>query len=80
MICLCSKLFEELIVQPFGLLSQAGCTIRTECEVQYVVRNDDDVCREGGGFTARSKRRWLVFLNEFDYVASDIVILSGLFI
>lgn len=43
-----------------------------------MVRNDDDIYKEEGGFKARSKRRWLVFLNEFDYVASDIVILSGI--
>ncbi|KAL1549281.1 hypothetical protein AAHA92_17408 [Salvia divinorum] len=56
---------------------EAGCTIKTESEVQYVVRNDDYIYREEDGFKARSKRRWLVFLNEFDYVASDIVILSA---
>ncbi|XP_042050013.1 uncharacterized protein LOC121795536 isoform X3 [Salvia splendens] len=56
---------------------KAGCTIKTESEVQYVVRNDDYIYSEKGGFKARSKRRWLVFLNEFDYVASDIVILSA---
>lgn len=46
---------------------QAGCTIRTGCEVQYVVRNED----EG------SQRRWLVFVNDFDYIETDIVVLSG---
>ncbi|XP_057777962.1 uncharacterized protein LOC130996680 [Salvia miltiorrhiza] len=56
---------------------EAGCTIKTESEVQYVVRNDDYIYKEEGGFKARSRRRWLVFLNEFDYVASDIVILSA---
>ncbi|XP_042056271.1 uncharacterized protein LOC121800840 [Salvia splendens] len=55
----------------------AGCIKRTESEVHYVVRNDDNIYRDKGGFEARSKRRWLVFLNEFDYVASDIVILSA---
>ncbi|KAI3471916.1 hypothetical protein Pfo_028604 [Paulownia fortunei] len=56
---------------------QAGCTIKTECEVQYVVRNKDDTCKEERRFKRRSQRRWLVFLNEFDYIASDIVILSA---
>ncbi|KAH6806138.1 hypothetical protein C2S51_030969, partial [Perilla frutescens var. frutescens] len=54
---------------------ETGCTIKTECEVQYVVRND--ICKEEGVLKARSRRRWLVFLSEFDYVTSDIVILSG---
>ncbi|KAI3471794.1 hypothetical protein Pfo_028447 [Paulownia fortunei] len=58
---------------------QAGCTIKTVCEVQYVVRNEDDNFKEEGGFKGRSPRRWLVFVNEFDYVASDIVILSDTF-
>lgn len=45
-----------------------------------MVRNDDYVYKEEVGLKARSKRQWLVFLNEFDYVASDIVILSGMLI
>ncbi|CAA0818817.1 Unknown protein [Striga hermonthica] len=57
---------------------EAGCTIKTESEVQYVVRNNkDDNGEEEGKFKTRSKRRWLVFLNEFDYIEADIVILSA---
>ncbi|KAL3642697.1 hypothetical protein CASFOL_013512 [Castilleja foliolosa] len=58
---------------------QAGCTIKTECEVQYIVRNyRDDSCKDDGGFKRRSpSRRWLVFLNEFHYIEADIVILSA---
>ncbi|XP_073044275.1 uncharacterized protein [Primulina eburnea] len=58
---------------------QAGCTIKTECEVQYVVRNDyeDSPRKEEGRFKTETRRRWLVFFNEIDYVESDIVILSG---
>ncbi|KAL8517752.1 hypothetical protein ACS0TY_015827 [Phlomoides rotata] len=56
---------------------QAGCTIKTKCEVQYVVRTDNDFCKEEGGIKGRSPRRWLVFINEFDYVASDIVVVSA---
>ncbi|GFQ04875.1 long-chain-alcohol oxidase fao1 [Phtheirospermum japonicum] len=52
---------------------QVWCSIKTECEVQYVVRNyKDDSCKRRS-----SSRRWLVFLSEFDYVESDIVILSA---
>ncbi|XP_073154954.1 uncharacterized protein [Henckelia pumila] len=58
---------------------QAGCTIKTECEAQYVVRNgyEDSPCREEGRFKTRRRRKWLVFFNEIDYVASDIVIISA---
>ncbi|KZV40453.1 hypothetical protein F511_41770 [Dorcoceras hygrometricum] len=55
---------------------QAGCTIKTECEVQYVVRNRYEDYEEGS-FKTGSRRRWLVFFNEIDYVASDIVIISA---
>ncbi|KAL7137340.1 hypothetical protein ABFS83_10G084400 [Erythranthe nasuta] len=56
---------------------QAGCTIKTECEVQYVISNKENTCNEDGRSKRRSERRWLVFLNEFEYIASDIVILSA---
>ncbi|KAK6147236.1 hypothetical protein DH2020_018148 [Rehmannia glutinosa] len=56
---------------------QAGCTINTECEVQYVIKNKDESCKQEQRYKTRSRRRWLVFLNEFDYIESDIVILSA---
>ncbi|KAL7096577.1 hypothetical protein ACP275_10G087000 [Erythranthe tilingii] len=52
---------------------QAGCIIKTECEVQYVVRNNEEKDFKG----RRSTRRWLVFLDEFDYITCDMVILSA---
>lgn len=58
-------------------LLQAGCRIKTECEVQYVVRNHgkDSVDERIKG---RPRRRWLVYLNEFDCLAADFVVLSGI--
>ncbi|CAI9097688.1 OLC1v1034158C1 [Oldenlandia corymbosa var. corymbosa] len=56
---------------------QAGCDMRTECEVQYIVRNPDDTCEAEEELSRRKKRRWLVFLNEFDYIQSDFVVLSA---
>ena len=53
---------------------QAGCDIRTECQVQYVVKNPYDTCQEGKN---SKKRRWRVYLNEIDYITSDFVVLSG---
>ena len=54
---------------------QAGCIVKTECQVQYVVKNLYETGHEGevGG-----KRRWLVYLNEIDYIKADFVILSGM--
>ncbi|XWS59460.1 hypothetical protein CRYUN_Cryun08bG0123800 [Craigia yunnanensis] len=53
---------------------QAGCIVKTECQVQYVVKNPYETGHEGevGG-----KRRWLVYLNEIDYIKADFVILSA---
>ena len=54
---------------------QAGCEVRTECQVQYVVKNSYDTCQEEGKNS--KKRRWRVYLNEIDYITSDFVVLSG---
>ncbi|OMO82332.1 hypothetical protein CCACVL1_11980 [Corchorus capsularis] len=53
---------------------QAGCIVKTECEVQCVVKNPFQTCQEGeiGG-----ERRWIVYLNEIDYIKADFVILSA---
>ncbi|XP_031103102.1 uncharacterized protein LOC116006754 [Ipomoea triloba] len=55
---------------------QAGCTIKTESEVQFIVRNQDDICRQHMTDTTR-KRRWLVFLDDYNYITSDFIILSA---
>ncbi|XP_034229627.1 uncharacterized protein LOC117638642, partial [Prunus dulcis] len=52
---------------------QAGCIVKTQCQVQYVIRNTYD----NEGKSGSRKRRWRVYLNEIDYVTSDFVILSG---
>lgn len=54
---------------------QEGCTIKTECEVQYVVKNLDKTSKEE--IISTKKRRWLVFFNEIDHVKCDFVVLSG---
>ncbi|KAL7170577.1 hypothetical protein ACSBR2_035450 [Camellia fascicularis] len=56
---------------------QAGCTIKTQCQVQYVVQNPDYICEKEDKVSRKKRRRWHVYLNENDYVASDFVILSG---
>ncbi|KAL4558326.1 hypothetical protein LXL04_036524 [Taraxacum kok-saghyz] len=51
---------------------EAGCNIKTDCEVKYVVKNPNNTNIHG-----KRARRWLVFINETDYLQSDFVILSG---
>ncbi|XP_024980924.1 uncharacterized protein LOC112517781 [Cynara cardunculus var. scolymus] len=48
---------------------EAGCSIKTGCQVRYVVKNTN--------IHSKSVRRWRVFLNETDYLTCDFVILSG---
>ncbi|XP_057505723.1 uncharacterized protein LOC130789017 [Actinidia eriantha] len=55
---------------------QAGCTVKTECQVQYVVENLDYTCQKEKR-SGRKRRRWLVYFNEIDYVTADFVILSA---
>ena len=54
---------------------QAGCIVKTQCEVKCVVKNPyvslQDVKTSG------KSRRWFVYLNEVDYITADFVILSG---
>ena len=54
---------------------QAGCDVRTECQVQYVVKNSYYTCQEEGRNSR--KRRWRIYLDEIDYITSDFVVLSG---
>ncbi|KAI3678469.1 hypothetical protein L6452_37763 [Arctium lappa] len=48
---------------------QAGCSIKTNCQVRYVVKNTN--------IQSKSVRRWRVFLNETDYLTCNFVILSA---
>ncbi|XVF55761.1 hypothetical protein PTKIN_Ptkin06aG0063200 [Pterospermum kingtungense] len=56
------------------LVMQAGCIVKTECEVQYIVKNPYEIGHEG---EASGKRRWLVRLNEIDHIKADFVVLSA---
>ncbi|XP_070665018.1 uncharacterized protein [Malus domestica] len=55
---------------------QACCIVKTECQVQYVVRNVHENFQYKGE-SGRKNRRWLIYLNEIDYITSDFVILSA---
>ncbi|KAF9594383.1 hypothetical protein IFM89_030985 [Coptis chinensis] len=55
----------------------AGCTIKTECQVQYVVRNSDEGCEETDSFDKKLKRRWRVYSNDVDYVLCDFIVISA---
>ncbi|MBA0607969.1 hypothetical protein Godav_020225 [Gossypium davidsonii] len=52
----------------------AGCVVKTGCQVHYVVKKSYETDQNGeiGG-----KRRWLVYLNDMDYIKADFVILSA---
>lgn len=54
---------------------QAGCVIKVECQVKYVVKTPNDVLQEG---KIKEKGRWRVYLNDIDYILADFVILSVL--
>ncbi|KAF6165858.1 hypothetical protein GIB67_012755 [Kingdonia uniflora] len=51
---------------------QAGCTIKTGHQVQYVVRNLDE-----DGVSQTLRRRWRVYFNDIDYISTDFVVLSA---
>ena len=55
---------------------QAGCTVRTGCQVKYVVENTHEILQQDQ--ISGKRRRWRVYLNEIDYITSDFVILSGM--
>lgn len=52
--------------------------MKTGRQVLFVVKNIDDIGDEEGKISRKTRRRWLVFFNETDYVSSDFVILSGM--
>ncbi|XP_065857543.1 uncharacterized protein [Euphorbia lathyris] len=54
---------------------QAGCTVRTECQAQYVVENTLETFQQAR--INGKQKRWRVYLNETDYITSDFVILSA---
>ncbi|KAL4558327.1 hypothetical protein LXL04_036525 [Taraxacum kok-saghyz] len=51
---------------------EAGCIIKTDCQVRYVMKNTNDTNIHG-----KRARRWLVYLNETEYLQSDFVIVSA---
>lgn len=52
---------------------QAGCVVKVECQVKYVVKNPNDVFQEG----KTKEKMWRVYLNDIDYLLADFVILSA---
>ncbi|KAI3907923.1 hypothetical protein MKW92_045680 [Papaver armeniacum] len=57
-----------------ALAVQAGCTINTECEVQFLVRNCEEDSNE---ISRKQKRKWRVYTNDIEYVTTDFVIISA---
>ncbi|CAL5321348.1 unnamed protein product [Camellia sinensis] len=67
----------DLPMRFFATRFDAGCTIKTQCQVQYVVQNPDYICEKEDKVSRKKRRLWHIYLNEIDYVAFDFVILSG---
>ncbi|KAI3837026.1 hypothetical protein MKW98_005359 [Papaver atlanticum] len=60
-----------------ALAVQFGCTIKTECEVQFIVRNFEEICEGIKGNSRKRKRRWRIYYSDIDYVASDFIVISA---
>ncbi|KAL4182619.1 hypothetical protein AMTRI_Chr11g151100 [Amborella trichopoda] len=54
------------------MMAQAGCEVRTQCQVQYVLKNPLK-----DGVLGSKQRRWRVYLDDINFVLSDFVILSA---
>ncbi|KAG2683001.1 hypothetical protein I3760_10G011700 [Carya illinoinensis] len=54
---------------------EAGCDVKTECQVHYVVKNPYQNFQEC--IISKKRRRWHVYLNEIDYITADFVVLSA---
>ncbi|KAL5725461.1 hypothetical protein ACHQM5_008603 [Ranunculus cassubicifolius] len=57
--------------------TRCGCTIKTECEVQYVVRNFPEGGEDGNEINISPRRRWRVYVNDVDYILCDFIIISA---
>lgn len=57
---------------------QAGCTVITECEVEYIVEDVNYDFGEDGVINKKQRRRWRLYFNELEYVTADYVVLAGI--
>lgn len=54
--------------------------MRTGCQVNYVVKNPDGEFEETTNKRrGRRGRRWRVYLDNFEYITTDFVVLSGIY-
>ncbi|KAI3884833.1 hypothetical protein MKX03_009923 [Papaver bracteatum] len=60
-----------------ALAVQFGCTIKTECEVQFVMENFEEISEGANRNSRKRKRRWRIYYNEIDFVASDFIVISA---
>ncbi|XP_077232090.1 uncharacterized protein LOC143866500 [Tasmannia lanceolata] len=56
---------------------QAGCIVKTGCQVQYIVKNPDEDIKEQGRINKKQQRRWRVYFDNFEYMCCDFVVLSA---
>lgn len=74
----CVYLFGLIFLMMKLFLAQAGCTVITECEVRYIVKEVDDDHEEHYGVGRKHRRRWRVYLDNLEYICADFVVLSGM--
>ncbi|XXG88455.1 hypothetical protein AAC387_Pa12g0663 [Persea americana] len=56
---------------------KAGCTVITDCQVHYAVKEIDKVYDEQLGINIKQRRRWRVYCDNLEYICADFVVLSA---
>ncbi|KAK8971454.1 Long-chain-alcohol oxidase FAO1 [Platanthera guangdongensis] len=57
-----------------AVATKAGCVVKTERKVQYIVKNSCEVHELNG---KNHQRRWRLYLDDLDYISADFVVLSA---
>ncbi|XXG62726.1 hypothetical protein AAC387_Pa05g1039 [Persea americana] len=60
-----------------ALAIEAGCKVKTQCRVQYIVKDVDEDWVGGDVTRGQKPRTWRVFLDSLEYVCADFVVLSA---
>ncbi|PKU66127.1 Long-chain-alcohol oxidase FAO4B [Dendrobium catenatum] len=57
-----------------ALAVEAGCVVKAEIKVQYIVKDPGEDCLYKGKC---HHRRWRVYFNDLEYISSDFVVISA---
>ncbi|KAJ0972728.1 hypothetical protein J5N97_020687 [Dioscorea zingiberensis] len=58
-------------------LFQAGCFVKTECEVNYIIKTAQGNDEENKCSDRKQHRRWQVYFDSLEHVSADFVVLSA---